>query len=245
MLFSLRVPLLLFVLAILSVGINSCKKEDGDSNDNNTSIVFNSALSYGSVIDQEGNSYRTIKIGNQTWMAENLRTTIYNDGSSIARILVDSAAYLLPKGAYDNYNKTNNSDTIRTVGRHYNWYAVNSGKLAPAGWHVASKAEWDTLVANLGGLSVAGGKLKETGFTHWSSPNTGATNESGFTALPAGRFYIVSKSFTHYTFGAWYWSSTSYSADEATYYGLNHTDNSVYKSHAQLFEGYSVRCVKD
>lgn len=237
----------LSVVFFLILGIASCTKKDDDDNNNgdNSTIVFNPSLTYGTTADMEGNTYKTIVIGGKTWMAENLRVTKYNDGTPIARILVDSALYNTTTGGYDNYNSTENADTIRDMGRLYNWYAAGSGKLAPAGWHVATEAEWDALISGLGGVSVAGGKLKEMGLTHWATPNQGATNESGFTGMPAGRFYITGTNFTNYSFSSWFWSSTSYSAGEGVYYTLAYTDDDAGKFHGQKKNGYSVRCVKD
>jgi uncharacterized protein (TIGR02145 family) len=176
--------LVLFVILV----INGCKKENSYNPTNGkTTAVFNSSVTYGTLTDQDGNVYKTITIGTQTWMAENLRTTKYRDGSAIPNITDKTAWGNISTGAYCNYNNTTSADTIATYGRLYNWYAATESRnIAPAGWHVPNDAEWETLIYYLGGFSVAGGKMKETGTTHWISPNTGATNESGFTALPSG-----------------------------------------------------------
>ena len=146
-----------------------------------TSVFSTYALSQ--VIDYDGNTYQTVEIGNQIWMAENLRSTHYSDGSPIP---------------YLNYDNDTANGLI--YGRLYTWAAVMNGAessntnpsnvqgIAPDGWHLPSKAEWHQLADFLGGTLIAGGKLKETGNNHWLSPNTGATNESGFTALPAGMY---------------------------------------------------------
>ena len=236
----------LSLVALTVVSISSCTKDEDSDDHDNSSIIFNPNLSYGTMTDVEGNTYKTIQIGNQTWMAENLRTTKYNDGSNIHRLIADSAwYYTTTEGLFYTYNDTYNTDTIRTMGMLYTWDAVNTNNLAPAGWHVPTQAEWDTLMDNLGGLNTAGGKMKETGFTHWSDPNTDATNESGFTALPAGRMYLVSSSYTHYSFSALYWSATSFSAGEAVFYGLGHEYGAVSVGHSQKKYGYSVRCIKN
>lgn len=231
----------------LIFGVASCAKKDDDNNTNGdkSTIVFNSNVTYGTTTDRQGNSYKTVNIGGKTWMAENLRVTTYNDGTPIPRTLIDSAGYPTSAGAYDNYNGTNNADTIRDMGRLYDWYAVNTGKLAPVGWHVATEAEWDALIAAYGGVSNAGGKLKETGVTHWNTPNADATNESGFSAMPAGEFYVVYKLFRWYNDGATFWSATSLSPGEARYYTLAHTDGMVGRMKYMKKCGYSVRCVKD
>ncbi|MBK9327803.1 MAG: fibrobacter succinogenes major paralogous domain-containing protein [Sphingobacteriales bacterium] len=134
------------------------------------------------VTDIDGNVYNVVKIGNQCWMKENLKTTRYNDGSAIPTGLSNTAWEATTNGAYAIYD--NNAANNTTYGKLYNWYAVNTGKLAPAGWHVPTDAEWTTLTTYLGGVRVAGGPMKAT--TLWASPNVGATNSSGFTGLPAG-----------------------------------------------------------
>lgn len=153
-----------------------------------TIIAFNPNLTYGLLSDIEGNIYKTIQIGTQVWMAENLRVTKYRDGSTIQTKTHGLGGYDTT-GAYCNYG--NNATYVTTFGRLYTYYAtVNSHKLCPTGWHVPSDAEWTLLETYLGGSSVAGGKLKEVGTSHWLSPNTGATNESGFTALPGGNRFL-------------------------------------------------------
>jgi uncharacterized protein (TIGR02145 family) len=207
-------------------------------------IIFNPDLTYGSVSDNDGNTYKTIQIGTQTWMAENLKTTKYNDGTTIPLVTGTTAWAALSTPGYCWYR--NDAATYKaTYGALYNWYTVNTGKLCPTGWHVPSDAEWTTLTIYLGGGTVAGGKLKETGTTHWLSPNTGATNETGFTALPGGdrdnngAFVLIGYD------GRW-WSST----EGSTYYAW--ARNMLYNysnvsSFVNLYkqDGYSVRCLKD
>jgi uncharacterized protein (TIGR02145 family) len=137
-------------------------------------------------IDSRDNEqYKTVKIGNQIWMAENLRSTKFNDGTAIPFIEDKKTWRKLTVPAYCVYD--NDMDKHKMIyGNLYNWYVVNMGKLCPAGWHVPTHDEWTALSVYLGGESVAGGKLKETGTIHWKSSNDGATNESGFTALPGG-----------------------------------------------------------
>ena len=139
------------------------------------------------VTDIDGNVYQTVQIGDQIWMAENLKVTHYRNGDSIPNVTDQNewAGLYVGVGAYCEYG--NNHSNVSTYGRLYNWYVVDDSRgIAPAGWHVPSYDEWQTLVDYLGGAAVAGGKLKEVGTEHWESPNTGATNESGFTALPGG-----------------------------------------------------------
>jgi hypothetical protein len=109
------------------------------------------------VTDIDGNIYSTVTIGTQTWMKQDLKTTRYNDGAAIPLVTDNTAWAALTTPGYCLYNNTNNADSIRTFGALYNWYAVNTGKLAPTGWHVATDAEWTTLTTYLGGTTVAGG----------------------------------------------------------------------------------------
>jgi uncharacterized protein (TIGR02145 family) len=135
--------------------------------------------------DVDNNTYKVVKIGTQVWMAENLKTTRYNDGSAIPLVTDNTEWNNLTTPGYSWYN--NDSATYaQTYGALYNWYTVETGNLCPTGWHVPSDAEWTTLTDYLGGEAIAGGKLKETGTAHWDSPNTGATDETGFTAFPGG-----------------------------------------------------------
>ena len=140
---------------------------------------------YSIIADIDGNIYNTVIIGTQVWMKENLKATKLNDGTNIL-LETDNATWIsLTDPAYCWYNN-DASSYKNTYGALYNWFTVETGKLCPTGWHVPSDAEWFTLIDFLGGESVAGGKLKEIGNTHWNSPNTGATDEYGFTAITLG-----------------------------------------------------------
>ena len=147
-------------------------------------------LTYGLLTDIVGNTYKTIKIGTQTWMAENLKTTKYNDGTDILNITNTTESINLSTPGYCWY--LNDAYKYKNIyGALYNWYVLNTGKICPAGWHVPSNLEWTTLTTYLGGDSVADRKLKETGTTHWINTYTGVTNSSGFTALPGGNCWGV------------------------------------------------------
>ena len=168
-------------------------------------INFNSSINYGSLIDQDGNTYKTVTIGGQVWMAENLKVITYNNGVS-----------LTPGTDYFWYNNDIISNKA-TYGAFYSWTAVNSGKLCPATWHVPSENDWLTLALTLDPTAQTdkypiicngGGKLKEAGTIHWISPNTGATNESGFTALPGGDYICYPFTFDSLGFNTCFWSST-------------------------------------
>jgi len=192
--------------------------------------------------DIDGNTYNTVWIGGQLWMAENLKTTKYNDGMTIPEVTDNNQWLGLTTGAYCWY--FNNITNKATYGALYNYYAIHTGSLAPIGWHVATDAEWTTLITYLGGQSVAGGKLKESGTAHWLSPNTGATNSSGFTALPGGyrsndgTFGLVGG------YGFW-WSATESDSSNAWYRFMYYSGSGVSRYHNYKDVGFSVRCVRD
>jgi uncharacterized protein (TIGR02145 family) len=203
--------------------------------------------------DIDGNIYHTIAIGTQVWMKENLKTTKYNDGTAIPNITDNTAWVTLNTGAYSDYSNTPANST--TYGRLYNWYVVdnnaatkvasNGGKnVCPTGWHVPGDAEWTTLTTSLGGESVAGGKLKEIGLTHWLTPNIGATNEMDFTALPGGTRNEDGTCDGIGIGGDW-WSSTEYSAMIAWGRYMIYNDAVVPKDDVSKIDGISVRCVRD
>jgi uncharacterized protein (TIGR02145 family) len=197
----------------------------------------------GTVSDRDGNVYKTVIIGTQIWMAENLRTTKYNDGTSIPQV-TDAAAWsnLMTPG-YCWYN--NDAATYKaTYGALYNWYTVNRGNLCPSGWHVPSDAEWTGLTAYLGGEAFAGGKLKEAGTTHWRTPNTGATNESGFTALPGGGRLNFGTYYYIGSYGYW-WCSTEYSTPNAWNRSMYYGNANVNRVDYDKQYGFSVRCLRD
>ncbi|MCX6304190.1 MAG: fibrobacter succinogenes major paralogous domain-containing protein [Bacteroidetes bacterium] len=207
-------------------------------------IIFNPKLTYGTMTDIEGNVYKTINIGTQTWMAENMRTTKYRNGDLIPNVTDDTAWHYLSTGAYCNLQNFTGFETL--YGRLYNWYAVNDSRnIAPSGWHVPSSAEWTILRNYLGGEYVAGGKLKETGTTHWKSPNNDATNQSGFTGLPGeSRFYEGYFGWIDFSGGYW-WSSSEYDSEHGynMYFGSGTAWMAISDGHKKY--GFSVRCLKD
>jgi uncharacterized protein (TIGR02145 family) len=212
--------------------------------EDNGNIVFNPDITYGTVTDIDGNTYKTVTLGTQTWMAENLKTTKYNDGTAIPNVTDATAWGALITGAYCNYD--NDQSNVNTYGQLYNWYAVNTGKLCPAGWHVSSDAEWTTLINYLGGETAAGHKLRETGILHWDSPNEGATNLSGFTALPGGQrdgggsFYMIGVN------GLW-WTATNYSSNNnwAWFWYMDSASSNIHRAPVHKKLGNCVRCVKN
>ena len=216
-------------------------------NDSDTSTMLNPYLRLASgLLDIDGNNYPIIKIGNQIWMKENLRVSRYRNGDLIPNVTDNTAWGTLTSGGRSWYNNdsTNNENPY---GNLYNWYAVTDSRgLCPSGWHVPSDSEWDVLTNSLGGLSVAGGKMKSVGTTYWISPNKGATNESGFSALPGGcrgndgNFYNI----LGYAF---FWSATEFDNANAWYRYINHNFADVYRNYndASKAGGATVRCLKD
>ena len=194
------------------------------------------------ITDYDGNEYQTVFIGKQLWMAENLKTTTYDDGTPIPNVTGNTEWSYLTTGAYCWYN--NEASYKDAYGALYNWYTVNTGKLCPTDWHVPTDSEWTTLTEYLGGMSVAGGKLKEVGTTHWDNPNTGATNESGFTALPGG-YRLGYKSFKNIGNNGCWWSSTEHSTSNAYYWYLYEYSVLIYRYNEPKEFGFSVRFVRD
>ncbi len=193
----------------------------------------------------DGHSYKTIQYGYSTWMAENLRATKYCDGNSIALITDSHEWELTNKEGYCWYN--NDFTTYgNTYGALYNWYAVQTNKLCPFGWHVSNISEWENMIILLGGANVAGDKLKELGTTHWESPNAGASNEIGFTALPSGERNFNGNFMGLSGLAVW-WSSDRHTIS-GNYYFID-SSNSVVRTGTPFGEypndGYSVRCVKN
>lgn len=233
-------------LGVLLIFSNCKKDKSAPDNPYNgrTHALFNPDLTYGTMTDQEGNTYRTIQIDNKIWMAENLRTSIYNDGTKIPVILGKTEWANATTDACCTYNNTEDFDSIATYGRLYNWFAVGTGKLAPKGWHVATDAEWWALTNYLGGRPAAGQELKETGIDHWSDPNNGATNSTGFTALPSGCRFEDGR-FTGMGLAFRCWRSEQYLDKYGICWYLSYsTIFSAWAFHLQQ-TGFSVRCVKD
>ncbi len=194
--------------------------------------------------DVDGNIYTTVKIGEQLWMKENLRTTRFSNGKSITHTTSMQPWCDLDKPGYCWYN--NNQDSFgNDYGALYNWYTVDHGKLCPKGWHVPSDGDWSELVLYLGGLDVAGGKLKEKDTTHWYSPNEGADNSSGFTALPGGYRSGINGTYNKIGEHAYWWSSTPKSSECSWFRSLSHYHAHIDRSSSYNNYGLSVRCVRD
>ncbi|MEE4215602.1 MAG: fibrobacter succinogenes major paralogous domain-containing protein [Bacteroidales bacterium] len=212
---------------------------------NNVGTSYGNEVSFtsGALTDIDGNTYNTVTIGNQVWMQENLKVTKLNNGTQIPLVEDNDTWLHTDDPGYSWYD--NDKDTYGdTYGAFYNWYAVNTGNLCPDGWHVATDDEWTALTDYLGGEGVAGGKLKETGTEHWESPNTGATNESGFSALPGGYRSNGGQYYSKGRRGSWYTSS----AKDDTYVwrrDVNYDDAVVDRWNNNKNFGLYVRCIKD
>jgi uncharacterized protein (TIGR02145 family) len=207
--------------------------------------IHNPELSYGSVTDQQGNVYKTVMIGTQEWMAENLNTSIYRNGDPITNMLPSqewSNTALTQLGTWVSYDNDSLYDC--PYGKIYNWYATaDPRQVCPAGWHIPTVLEWTTLTDYLGGAAVAGGKMKSTSLNYWLNANQDASNESGFSSLGCG--YIYGQLFSFPGYNALYWTSTSYDSYFAYHLSLNCNVGEAYQTWSDKVDGYSIRCVKD
>lgn len=236
------------VLIFCMAFISACCPDDPTGPDNPlnglTTAQFNPEKKYGTVTDIDGNVYKTIKIGDQEWMAENLRVTRYRNGDSIYNVLDNEIWSTAAEGAYCNYNNTLDMDTIATYGRLYNWYAAaDQRNIAPKGWRVPDINDWNLLIEYLGGDSIAGGKLKEAGDLHWESPNL-ADNSSGFTAIPGG-FRYKDRNSDFIQFGSLFWALPSYNYESAPFLDLFCWDAIFSRGINYKVNGYSIRCIKE
>jgi len=229
------------------------------------SIIYGQEIT-NTVIDIDGNVYHTVKIGTQIWMVENLKTTKYNDGSAIPLVTDNKVWAALTTPGYCWYNN-DSTNFISNYGALYNWYTVNTGKLCPKGWHVPTDVEWTILANYLGGEtynnnnteSKTGGKLKESGTIHWSSPNEGATNETGFNGLPGGSRSYYKGDFTEIGIMGNYWSVTEGIGMENEVWWTSESGelipawsrtlscfvSIINRNFGHKRSGYSVRCIKD
>ena len=226
---------------ILNVNFITANQDSCDATN-----VFNPNLSYGSMTDQEGNVYKTIVIGNQEWMAENLNTSIYRNGDPIVTNLTDVEwfdSYITQIAAWTFYN--NDSLYECPYRKLYNWYAVaDQRNLCPVGWHIPTDDEWTTLTNYLGGETSAGRKMKSTGTQYWNAPNTDATNESGFSGLPGG-FRLSLGGLQNIGNDGFWWSSSESKTNNAWYRNLGYNIGNATRNISGKPYGFSIRCLRD
>jgi len=210
--------------------------------------VHNPALTYGSMIDQDGQEYKTIVIGEQEWMAENLNVSTYRNGDAILTNLVDSIWSSTDQGAWSYYN--DNENFACPFGKLYNWLAVTDPRgVCPVGWHMPSDDEWSVLVDSLGSFALVGVMLKTTGELEegtglWRSPNQNASNSTGFSGLPGGFRNSVNNYGAKDGYG-YYWSSSLNEEGKPLYRYLSFNNFLIYRYYSEVNTGFSVRCLKD
>jgi uncharacterized protein (TIGR02145 family) len=205
-------------------------------------IVFTTLLEKPTITDIDGNVYSTIIIGSQTWMAENLKVSRYNDGSPIPYIVENSEWSSTTSGAWSYYNHDESYNNL--YGKLYNHYTVRSDKICPTGWHVPNDSEWNILIEYLGGRDIAGNKLKEQGTINWTT-DSGSTNEAGFTALPGGQRDQNGSFESIGTTGIWWSSTCSTNCFWGYYWSINNQSGNI--THKSIYnnKGHSIRCIKD
>lgn len=198
------------------------------------------------IADIDGSMHKTVTIGNQVWMQENLNITRYRNGDIIRQAKTNEEwndAGANGEGVWCYYN--NDPAHGKKYGKLYNWYAVHDPRgLAPAGWHIPTDKEWTTVTSALGGENIAGGKMKFSGISQWQSPNIGSNNDSNFSALPSG-MRGINGNFSFIGESAYFWTYSEYSPTKAWYRVLNHHLITVVRSSEEKIDGLSVRCIAD
>ncbi|MBL7898657.1 MAG: fibrobacter succinogenes major paralogous domain-containing protein [Crocinitomicaceae bacterium] len=243
---------LLFLTASV-VLFSQCKKVKPEDNDLNgrTKVTFNSALEYGTMVDIDGNEYKTITIGGQTWMAENLRVTRYRNGEEI--ILAENNAQWFESNTdgglaiCSNLFYTKDLDSIATFGRIYQGQVFMNGEIAPEGWRMPTEDDYQTLLTYLG--PNAANKLKEAGLGNWNSTTTDVTNESGFTAIPGGARFDIEQNFTGVSDYTRIWTVTPGPpvVGQATYKDIRiyYDQPEIEWGHTTQLSGAYVRLIKE
>jgi uncharacterized protein (TIGR02145 family) len=189
-------------------------------------------------------TYTCVSIGTQCWMEKNLDVSAYRNGDIIPQVTDPNAWAALTTGAWCWYN--NSADNGAIYGKLYNWYAVNDPRgLAPQGWHIPTDAEWIILGAYLGGNAVAGGKMKTTGTTHWTSPNNSATNSSGFAGLPGGHRNYNGAFSNNIWYSGFWWSATLNNYGAPLLRSVSKYDGNLEIYQDDKKSGFSVRCLRD
>jgi uncharacterized protein (TIGR02145 family) len=197
------------------------------------------------IIDIEGNTYKTVRVGNQLWMKENLRVTHYRNGDPVPNIQNGSAWATQTHDAFCYWNN-DSANYAANFGVLYNGYVVESPKqICPTGWHIPSRLEWNELANFLGGSNVAGGKMKESGIVHWNTPNTGATNLVGFNALPAGNRHGDNAAFAGRGEFSHWWTSTKVSSNQYYFKSIFYNSTVLGDVYERKVFGFAIRCIKD
>lgn len=230
----MKISFRIFGFILVLILMNTCKKKYGSNNGDDSVIK-----------DGDGNVYTSVQIGAQVWLSENLQATKYSNGDLIgtttpATLNISSMSSPKYQWAYDG-----DENNLAVYGRLYTWYAVTDNRnICPTGWHVPSDAEWSALDSFLGGNGTSGGKLKETGLSHWITPNSEATNSSSFTAVPGGwRYHGGASEYIGYF--NYLWSSTGGDVDNAWWRQMNYGNGSFSRNTMNMKFGLSVRCIKD
>ena len=230
-----------FWVFLLSLILTNCEFESPVSE---TKVDYTGQI--GTVIDVDSNNYQTIGIGTQIWMAENLATVRLNDGTLISLIKNDSI-WASPWNKHPTYC-TYNNDSIyykRTYGLLYNYNAIKTGLLCPDGWHVPSKADWDTLIQFAGGIKMAGGKLKNMHSSLWEGTNYGFENNYDFNALPGGYRKFISGFFFDKGIAAYWWTADSVNSYEAYSISLQNSNTNIGTLVSSKRYGFNIRCLKN
>ena len=229
---------------LLLLFVSSASSSSGQGVSKNNQPTGNSASVIGTVKDRDGNVYKTVRIGSQVWMAENLKTTKFRNGEPIPHVISNATWSVLNSGAYCWYNNDDRANKV-TYGALYNWFAVDDQRnIAPTGWHIPTDKEWAALVTYLKGERIAGGALKETLTSHWTDPNTGATNSSGFTGLPGG-YRAKDGTFKNLNVCGGWWTDTEYTKSLVFYRFVENTSSTVHNFSTYKDSGFSIRCIKD
>lgn len=225
-------------LAVLLITLTSACKN------NSNTLIPDYTGEVDTITDIMGNSYNTIGMGSQIWMAQDLRTTRLNDGSLIPEVTSDSvwAELQTPAFCWYNNDSTNFKSSYSPL---YNFYVITSGSLCPTGWHVPDKAEWEYLASFVGGEKVAGGKLKESNSAHWNEPNTCILNNYNFIALPGGCRKDFNGEFLEIGNMGFWWTGNSESFFIADCFSMSYNVTKLARIETNKREGHSVRCVKD
>jgi len=195
--------------------------------------------------DIDGNTYNTVQIGNQLWMSENLKTSKYRNGGSIPNVVGNTDWISLTTGAWSFYDHDALNNAV--YGKLYNWFTTQGDTLCPNGWHVPTDTEWTTLTEYLGGESIAGGKMKTVGTDYWNDPNTGATNESGFSAVPGGFRSRFDGGFISIKNDSFFWSKSEFNELDAHNRAIRFEGAHLIRTAVNFKKsnGLSVRCLKD